>query len=165
MRINDFTNGDIIDDSKKMLFVQLTNNEIEKYKINKNDILLNRVNSLEHVGKVAFVDRLSCPAVFESNMMRIKMDLEKVIPEFIFYLMSSTIVLSQLKTKSKRAINQVSVNQQDVKSILVPYPSLSEQKLLLATIKKKRNTLNGLQNLINECNSAFSQWSDIVWSS
>jgi type I restriction enzyme S subunit len=39
-----------------MAYIDLSNKEFEKYKVNKGDILINRTNSLELVGKVGIFD-------------------------------------------------------------------------------------------------------------
>jgi type I restriction enzyme S subunit len=53
-RMNNIENGKMI--AAPMAYIDLSNKEFEKYKVNKGDILINRTNSLELVGKVGIFD-------------------------------------------------------------------------------------------------------------
>ena len=69
LRIDGYRNGDIINESN-FKRLELEPSEIEKYKLTKMDLVINRVNSPEYLGKIAlFMDDRE-DTVFESNMMR-----------------------------------------------------------------------------------------------
>ena len=57
LRINDYDNdGEIVESVPNR--VRLTRAEIQTYSLNQGDILINRVNSLSHLGKTALVGNL-----------------------------------------------------------------------------------------------------------
>src|SRR5271157_6041539 len=63
LRINDYDNdGEIVESVPNR--VRLTEAEIQTYSLNQGDILINRVNSLSHLGKTALVGNLLEPTVF-----------------------------------------------------------------------------------------------------
>lgn len=133
VRIDDFANeGQIL--TKVPNRVRLSLNEIEKYCLKLNDILINRVNSISHLGKVALIGELKEETVFESNMMRFSVDCNYVLPEYVFLILSSWIGQEQLKGKAKRAVAQSSINQTDVKTTVIPVPPLDEQKDIVRCI-------------------------------
>jgi type I restriction enzyme, S subunit len=140
VRIDNFYNG-IINDWNTLKRLQLEQKEKDLYGLNNNDILINRVNSIEYLGKSALVRRLEEPCVFESNVMRIGLN-EMVIPEFIILYLNSLRGLHELRKNAKHAVNQASINQQDVKNVLVPLPNIEEQKeivsLVNALLKKEK---------------------------
>jgi type I restriction enzyme, S subunit len=126
IRIDTFYDGCINPwDTLKLL--QLTDEELELYRVNNGDIVINRVNSMPYLGKSALVRNLSGDCVFESNMMRITVDRKRVDVEFIISYLSSAIGLKELRKNAKQAVNQASINQQDVKSVQVILPKLEEQ--------------------------------------
>jgi type I restriction enzyme S subunit len=73
--------------------------------------------------------------VFESNMMRVSIDESRALKEYIFRFMNSPLAKKQIIGTAKRAVAQSSINQGDVKGILVPKPSLEEQHLIVKTIE------------------------------
>ncbi|MFW6118902.1 MAG: restriction endonuclease subunit S [Planctomycetota bacterium] len=129
LRIDDYENeGGLVTGASRR--VSLSEDEIEKYGLQPGDILVNRVNSLTHLGKTALVGDLSEAVVFESNMMRFRVNGQKVTPEYIFRFLTSPMSRRQMREKAKRAVAQSSINQGDVKSLKVPCPPLSVQRLL-----------------------------------
>jgi type I restriction enzyme S subunit len=107
--------------------VFLSENEIATYGLETGDIIINRVNSLSHLGKTAIIGEIDEKMVFESNMMRFSVDESKVQKEYIFKFLNSPITKKQIIGSAKRAVAQSSINQGDVKAILIPKPPLEEQ--------------------------------------
>ena len=101
--------------------------EIEQYHLNVNDIVINRVNSMAYLGKSALIRELPEECVFESNMMRISLTTQKAIPEYIIKYLNSVIGVQELRKNAKQAVNQASINQQDVKNVAIKLPKLEEQ--------------------------------------
>ena len=81
---------------------------------------------MPYLGKSALVRNLPEPCVFESNIMRLSLN-ECAVPESVIRFLNSTKGLSELRKNAKQAVNQASINQQDVKNVEISMPSLSEQ--------------------------------------
>ncbi|WP_084146574.1 restriction endonuclease subunit S [Paenibacillus wynnii] len=159
VRIDSFYNGEI-KEWETLKRLQLEENEITLYGLNNNDVIINRVNSIEYLGKSALVRNLVEPAVFESNVMRLKIN-DKVIPEFLILYLNSYKGLEELRKNAKHAVNQASINQQDVKNVLVPLPKIEEQieivrmlNLILNKEEKTRNCID-LTEKINRLESSI----------
>jgi len=145
LRIDNFYNGKINKFGIKRL--SLTDDEINKYRLYENDIIINRVNSIEYLGKCAIVPKQIEPMVFESNMMRISV-LEENDPSYIVYILQSENVKNQISKKAKRAVNQCSINQTDVNTLTFPLPSLKiQQKIVtyLDAISEKTEAIKTIQ--------------------
>ena len=126
LRIDDFSNdGDIV--TKAGNLVTLSRSEIETYGLEPGDIVINRVNSLSHLGKTALIGAFGDEMVFESNMMRFSVDESQILKEYVFKFLNSPLTKKQIIGTAKRAVAQSSINQGDVKSIIIPNPSLQEQ--------------------------------------
>lgn len=127
LRINDYNNnGEIVESVPNR--VRLTRAEIQTYSLNQGDILINRVNSLSHLGKTALVGNLSEPIVFESNMMRFRVLAGEAITEYVYRFLTYPLCRDRLKGAAKRAVAQSSINQGDVKAVAIPLPPPSERK-------------------------------------
>jgi type I restriction enzyme, S subunit len=135
VRIDNFYDG-IIQPWETLKRLKLTKNELEIYKLRNKDILINRVNSMAYLGKSGLVNNLKVPCVFESNMMRISVNEELVLSEYLILYLNCQIGLLELRKNAKHAVNQSSINQQDVKSVLIPLPPLEEQKEIIRQVDK-----------------------------
>jgi len=128
LRIDGFYDGAITGLSQ-LKRVQLEDeDELRRFALVEGDIVVNRVNSPEYLGKSAIVPRLAEPTVFESNMMRFGVDGSRGLPEFVIALLQQPASRRHLLANAKHAINQSSINQQDVKSVPVPLPPVALQQ-------------------------------------
>ena len=126
LRIDCFYDGVVLP-WENLKRLALTKNEIEQYHLNVNDIVINRVNSMAYLGKSALIRELPEECVFESNMMRITLNTRMVIPEYAIKYLNSVIGVQELRKNAKQAVNQASINQQDVKNAAIKLPKLDEQ--------------------------------------
>jgi len=110
VRIDNFYDGELTNHST-FKRVAATVAELDKFKIDENSILINRVNSREYLGKAALVERLQEPTVFESNMMNFSVDTDRINPLFLVTQLGSLYVKEQIRKASKDAVNQSSINQ------------------------------------------------------
>lgn len=100
IRIGDFYNGRLVNPNN-LQRLQVTDKELLQFEVRNGDILVNRVNSIEYLGKSTLVTGLTEPSVFESNMMRLQMDLQKLLPEFLNEVLQHPSVLRILRGKAK----------------------------------------------------------------
>lgn len=158
LRIDSFYDGYIMSgDAKKRL--RIDNEIVERYRLHAGDIIINRVNSKEYLGKSALVEGLEEDTVFESNMMRFSVRKTEISPRFLVDQLGTSYVKRQIKRAAKDAVNQSSINQTDVKEIKVRLPPIKlQEKYADIVIKKTSNTLKQL-NAWNEANDLFSSLS------
>jgi type I restriction enzyme S subunit len=121
LRIDSFYDGEIAT-NRVLKRVQLSHSEISNYALRPNDVVINRVNSPEFLGKSALIANLNETTVFESNMMRLSLDTKSISPLYIIHLLQTPAARAFLLRRSKRAVNQASINQQDVCALPVPIP-------------------------------------------
>ena len=126
LRIDGFYNGKVTD-FNNLKRLCCTDFEKERYLLVEDDIVINRVNSIEYLGKCARISGLQEDTVFESNMMRFHLDDSKVNSTYITTVLCSQYIYRQILTRAKKAVNQASINQGDVQSLNVVIPPLSLQ--------------------------------------
>jgi type I restriction enzyme S subunit len=137
VRIDGFHNGDLID-HQTFRRVRLAPTELRAFALETGDLLVNRVNSMEWLGKAALVGSLLEATVFESNMMRIRVGAQRMIPEFAILLLSSPHAYRHFLRCAKTAIAQASINQEDVRSLLVAVPLRAEQEKIVDGVQAIR---------------------------
>lgn len=114
-------------DLTRVDLIELTQQEVAAYTLEEGDILFNRVNSNELVGKCAVVDSNTVGAVFESKNIRIRLDPAKAHSSFIATFLNSNGGRSQIEMRLKQIVGQATVNRSDLDTLKIPLPSIDEQ--------------------------------------
>lgn len=118
--------------------------EVEDFSLTENDIVVNRVNSLTHLGKALLITAKNLPALFESNMMRLRLA-ENVCSRYIEIYLHSDQGRLRLISDAKWAVNQASINQKDVARTPVPLPPISEQQRIVAEVERRLSIVEGME--------------------
>jgi len=125
----------------------LTENERRKYALHEGDVLVNRVSkAAEGVGKSALVRRVDELTVFESNMMLARLS-DECYPPYINYFLNSLSGRSQTLAKAKTT-QQSSVNQDDIKSIVITLPPLEEQRRIVAAVERRLESARAVESAV-----------------
>lgn len=127
LRIDAFYDGEV-EDLTMFKRLRATPEEVERYGLRKHDIVINRVNSPEYLGKSALIPALLEPTVFESNMMRFTVSTKLLEPGYLIQFLQTLGAKRHILSRAKHSINQSSINQEDVKCLPVPLPPLALQK-------------------------------------
>ena len=149
LRIDGFYDGVIVNDYDYKR-VRISNEEITKYKLSIDDIVVNRVNSMSHLGKCGLLKSLKEPTVFESNVMKIQVNKELAIPSYISNYLASLRGLKELTKNAKHAVNQASINQTDVSNVSIPLPPLPEQQLIVSELESKLTVCDKIEETISQ---------------
>ena len=107
------------------------------YVLDKGDILLCFINSIEQIGKLAIFEGFSRPCIYTTNLFRIKSK-EQYDAKFLFFLLGSEVVQNEVKLITKPAVNQASFTTKDFLKIPVPLIRKNEQ----VEIRKKINSVD-----------------------
>jgi type I restriction enzyme S subunit len=134
LRIDNFYEG-AVTSWRKLKRLDLCETERTDFGLAVGDIVVNRVNSLPYLGKAALIRELPEPCVFESNMMRIRLQTELIRPEYCILVLSSPDGLAELRANAKHAVNQASINQTDVRSLSIALPSMEEQAEIVRCVE------------------------------
>ena len=126
VRIDGFYDG-VLAPIRSLKRLRLASQEVNTYGLEPGNILINRVNSIEFVGKAALVPELEEPVVFESNMMRCRLRLDRLHPAFAVRWVTGSWARRWFYRRAKSAIAQASVNQSDLTALRLPVPGLDEQ--------------------------------------
>ena len=113
LRIDGFYDGEVTDWTT-LKRLNCPDKDIEKYLLLEDDFVINRVNSIEYLGKCAHISNMSEPTVYESNMMRMHFDQARFNPVYITRLLCTQYMYDQIINHAKKAVNQASINQKDV---------------------------------------------------
>ena len=124
--------------------VKATQDQIATWALREDDLVINRVNSMTHLGKCALVPPPLAGTVFESNMMRMRLKTE-VSPKYVEHYLSSRLGKTRLTENAKWAVNQASINQKDVRATPIFIPDLFTQQQIVADIDHRLSIIKGTE--------------------
>ena len=151
LRMTNQVDGQIV--GRKLQFVEISHGEFEKFRVERGDILFNRTNSLDLVGRTAIFN-IEGEFVFASYLIRLRTDEKKLNPFFLNCYFNTDEIQARLKSIATRAVSQSNISATRLKGFPVPKPSLEEQDEIVAhatALDRKlavhRSKLNQLQDL------------------
>jgi len=134
-------------------YVNISEKELNKFKVNMDDVIFNRTNSFELVGRTA-IFKLSDDYIFASYLIRLVTNSEKLYPEFLNFYLNADDTQKRLKSIATRGVSQSNISASRLSGFFIPLPSLTEQKEIISTINvfnvkincndKKKQTLTDL---------------------
>ncbi len=119
-RMNEIHNSVCDLDVKK--YADITPQEFEIFKLNNGDVLFNRTNSYEWVGRTGIYYRASehDEKIFASYLVRLIPDTQNVLPEYLTAFLNTQNGICQIKARARQSVNQTNVNPEEVKEIEIP---------------------------------------------
>lgn len=142
-------------DLSELKYVKLRQDEFEKYRLVKGDIVFNRTNSAELVGKTALWD-LDIDAVPASYLIRAKVDESKVAPEYCWAYMNSKFMKQLIANKARRAIGMANINAQELRSFPILIPPLDIQETFARKLVKLKELRTLRTNSVSKTDALFS---------
>ena len=106
--------------------------DIEKYYLLENDLLFNRTNSAEWVGKTS-IYRGDTPAIYAGYLIRIRTPL---CGEYLNAVMNSAYAKNYCIRVKTDAVNQSNINAQKLGMFLVPVAPIKEQHRIITSFKR-----------------------------
>jgi len=141
-----YLKDDFIDWSQKKYLD--TEKPLDNCLLEVNDLILNCVNSLERIGKVALFEGYKEKAVVGFNNFAIKFDVVKVDPKYAKYYCLRPQFQNILKNISKPAVQQVSFSGKDLQRLHIQFPNLEEQQKIASVLSKVDSHIQDNQNYL-----------------
>jgi type I restriction enzyme, S subunit len=146
LRMGNIQAGDVVFNELK--YVSLPVRITAPYVVKRGDVLFNRTNSQEWVGKVG-VYRLDVPVVFASYLIRVVPDPEKADNYFLGQLLDSYPIQCRIKRYATPGVQQVNINATNLGKVLIPMPTgktgLDEQRDIAAILENADTVIRNYQ--------------------
>jgi type I restriction enzyme S subunit len=114
-------------------YVELTPAQFAKVRVDRQDILFNRTNSLELVGRTAIFN-LDGDFAFASYLIRLRTDAARIRPFFLNHYFNWDETQVRLKSIATRAVSQSNISATRLRGFPVPVPSPEEQDKIVTRI-------------------------------
>jgi type I restriction enzyme S subunit len=119
--------------AENLQYVELTPQEFERFRVSRHDILFNRTNSLELVGRTAIFD-LDGDFAFASYLIRLRTDAKRLRPHFLNHYFNADETQVRLKSIATRAVSQSNISATRLRGFPIPVPNPAEQDEIVEKI-------------------------------
>ncbi len=133
-------------DWKDLVFTD-DEDEIAKYLLREGDVLFNRTNSPELVGKTA-IYKSKRPAIFAGYLIRVNQIATIVESQYLNYFLNSHIAKQHGNTVKTDGVNQSNINGEKLVNYPFPFCSLEEQKVIVELLDTKLSETDQLDQTI-----------------
>lgn len=146
-RIETISDGYI--DFNKIGYAEIPSDQKEKYKLQSGDILFSHINSVQHIGKVAYFQ--SDQNLYHGmNLMLLRPNSAQFLPQFAFYFFSSQKTKRYFEHRCKKAINQASLNRKDIGGYEINLPPINEQRKIADVLQSVDEAITATQDVIDQ---------------
>ncbi len=118
---------------RDLQFVNLDSESYDRFQLKPGDLLFNRTNSIDLVGRMAIIED-DRPAVFASYLVRLVVDANRCIPEFLNFYMNWPRTQEEIKKLASRAVGQANINATKLRTVLFPLPTVDEQQNIVTVL-------------------------------
>ena len=145
-RMNELVEGKCVDYGS-MKYADISAEVFEKYQLRRGDVLFNRTNSFEHVGRTGIfdLDGLYC---FASYLIRLSVSENIADPFYVNAFMNTANFQAGIKKYASRAIGQSNINAKSLAAYLIPLPQLETQHAIVSEIQAEQSLVDANRQLI-----------------
>ncbi len=118
---------------RNLQFVDVDESTFETFRLRPGDLLFNRTNSIELVGRMAIIEDAR-DAVFASYLVRVSLDDAQCLPAYLNYFMNWPSTQDEIKKLASRAVGQANINASKLRTVLFPLATIAEQREIVAVL-------------------------------
>ena len=148
LRMNNIQDGKL--NFEKLKYVKITIEDLPRLFLKSKDLLFNRTNSWELVGKSGVYHGIDNVMTFASYLIRVQFDTNVSVDFINCYINSSLCRTSQLEPDIIQQNGQANFNGTKLKNIICPLPPLSEQHRIVKKIEQLMQLCDKLQHSIQQ---------------
>ncbi|ATV65749.1 hypothetical protein CTM86_03650 [Fusobacterium pseudoperiodonticum] len=133
LRMNNITySGEM--NYKDLKYIELSDSEKEKFLLKKGELLFNRTNSKELVGKTGLFN-LDIPMAFAGYLIRIRPS-NLIHSKFLLFFMNSEFMKKLLYNKAKNIVGMANINAKELEDFSIILPPIELQNKFAERIEK-----------------------------
>lgn len=134
LRMGNIQEGQV--DLNLLKYLPEEHHEFPDLLLRKGDLLFNRTNSAELVGKSAVYEGNPSPCSYASYLIAVRM-LSSCLPQYLGYFINSPIGRAWVKTVVSQQVGQANVNGSKLRSLMVALPPIAEQERIVLEVERQ----------------------------
>jgi type I restriction enzyme S subunit len=115
-------------------YMDVPDEDMPKLRLLDGDVLLCEGNSPDLVGRGAIWRNEIPDCIHQNHVLRVRVDLTKLLPDFLLAVINSTHGQAYFRSKAKRTTNLASINSTEVAALPVPLPPTEVQATLVKAL-------------------------------
>lgn len=161
LRMTNQLDGHII--STNLKYIDLPERQFLHFKVDKEDVLFNRTNSIELVGKTS-IFTLDGDYTFASYLIRLKTNRKQLNPNFLTDFLNTEASQKRLKGLATRGVSQANISGTRLRTFIIPLPPLEEQREIAEIIDQIDKKIRAHKTLREKYSMLFSSLLDQLMS-
>jgi len=146
LRMNNIQDGEF--DLSDLRYAPST--AVERFRLKRNDVLFNRTNSWEHVGKAAIWRRDEAGPAFASYLVRLHCG-DELLPEFLHLWLNWAPVQRDIRRFATPGVQQVNINPTNLQRALIAVPgTLDEQRAIVDRVNAVASAINAHRRFLEK---------------
>lgn len=130
--------------------------EIAKYALHPGDVLFNRTNTIDLVGKTSIYTG-EHPAIFAGYLIRVNVNKDKLDSRYLNYILNTEQAKKYSLKVLSVAVSQANINGQKLKTYPVPLPPTTTEQSAIATALSDMDALLAAQDALIAKKRAIKQ--------
>jgi type I restriction enzyme S subunit len=118
--------------------------DLDKFILEPGDVLFNRTNSAELVGKTAVYKEFHPKAVAASYLIRVRVN-KTYHPDFLAFYINSSFGRRYIKSVVSQQVGQANVNGTKLSRMTIPFPPAAEQQRIVAEVERRLSVVEELE--------------------
>lgn len=125
LRMTNLVRGTVTDSGLK--YCDLSESDFRSYQLRDGDILFNRTNSAELVGRSG-IFKLTGDFVFASYLIRLRTRSADLLPEYLNEFINSPLGQRRIRVHISKGVSQANISASKLRTVNIPVPSVGEQR-------------------------------------
>lgn len=160
LRMGNIQDGDL--DFSNLKYLPADHDEFPSLYLQDGDLLFNRTNSPELVGKTAVYRSQISPCSFASYLISVRFS-QSYIPELASTFINSAYGKHWIKSVVVQQVGQANVNGSKLAALAIPLPPLEEQKVIVSSLQAQTNEIvEQLKNVDTSLKQSAAQRKNIL---
>lgn len=139
LRMNCQDSGRVV--MRDLQYADVSDRDLEQYRLRDRDLLFNRTNSYELVGRTA-IYRGDGDVVFASYLLRLRVDERQILPEYLNFFLGSPESQATLKSFAARGVSQANISASKLRHLPVLVPPMKEQQEIASILDHLLDRVN-----------------------
>ncbi len=148
LRMGNIQDGKLIFDNLKYFPKEWP--ELSDFLLEDGDVLFNRTNSAELVGKTSVYKNRQTPTVFASYLIRVIVIKSAYTPDLLSFFINSIFGRKYIGSVVSQQVGQANVNGTKLSKMPIPFPPHSEQRRIIAEVERRLSVSDKMEATIAE---------------
>lgn len=144
-------------DWTKRKYMPATVEEISKYSLLCDDVLIIEGGDPDKVGRGCLAGTLPDPCIYQNHVFRIRVDKASISPEFLaaYLLLPST--KKYFLSCAKQTTGIATINKKQLKDLLVMFPDSAAQDEYIAVVRQSDKSKSELEQALSELTATYKR--------